>query len=1311
MSVPSWLRTWPKRLNRSGDRTPIRTRRTSVRPRLEALEDRAVPATFTVLNTNDSGAGSLRQAILDANANPGMDTIAFNIPGGGVQTIQPLSALPNITDPVLIDGFTQPGSSPNTLATGDNAVFGIELDGGLAGANTNGLWIASGQCTVRGLVVNRFGGSGVVLGVGDGNTVAGNFLGTDTTGTAARPNRNGLVVYSANNTIGGTSAAARNVVSGNWQNGVTVSDTGASGNVIQGNYIGTDATGLSALGNSNGAALGDGGIGVYLLAGAHGNTIGGTATTARNVISSNAADDIRLTGAGTDHNLIQGNIIGLGVDGARDFGQNYYGGDAFYGIRLQDHASFNTIGGGTAGARNVISGHQFANVASYDGTTGNVIAGNYVGVRADGEAGPFAQGVGVDLAGGACANRVGTDGDGINDVGERNVIAGNGTHQLHIGGSGTNNNWVAGNDFNLNAAGTVQILPPNPQGTIRIDGGAQSNVIGVKGTAANSDERNRILVDSHSGVEIADAGTQFNIIAGNEIGRGGAGPGVVISNAASQNVIGTDGDGNGDAQEGNVIDSDVNEASGAVMIRGSGTNQNVVAGNTIGLDPTGAPIYTLCFGVLIDGGAQNNRVGTNADGTSDALERNVIASEGRGGVRLAGAGTSFNVVAGNFIGTDAAGMAAVGNFNLSLGGGDNVGIVAGASNNTVGGTDLAARNVIAGDAGGPGVRITGGSANVVLGNFIGTDRTGQAPLGNRVGVLVEGGGTANVIGGAAAGAGNVVAFNALFGVGVGDAGATGNVIRGNSIRDNNGPGILLASGGNNGQPAPVLTTGSTSPAGTTVSGTLASPAGTYTLELFANDTADAGGFWEGKAFLGSATVTVGSDGQFTAPGLAPVPAGQNHLTATITDAAGNTSMFSAAFTLVTTQPTTTGLTVSDISSLAGQSVTFTASVTGTGGGSGTPTGTVQFLVDGANFGNPVALVGGGASLATAALSVGPHVIAAVYGGDGNFTGSTSSPTTVSVVAPSSVQGLVWVDFNDDGQVDFGEKAIAGVTVTLTGTDDLGHAVSQTAQTDADGIYSFPNLRPSGAAGYTVTETQPAGFLEGKDSLGLVNGTLTGSAAVQDVFSGVVLPAGGSVCENYNFGERPTTTGAVGTGQTATIGFWQNKNGQALILALNGGSSATQLGHWLAVTFPNLYASLDGTTNAGVAAFYKALFARTAKTAPGGPPKVDAQVLATALAVYVTDQALAGTAAAAYGFQVTATGVGTRTFNVGADGAAFGVANNSAVAVLDLLLAVDAHSHNGLLYDQNGDGQIDSTEASYRTMVNDVFSAINEAGSF
>src|SRR6476660_972465 len=93
--------------------------------------------TFTVSNTADTGTGSLRQAITDANAHSGLDTIAFNIPETGVQTITPATQLPSITSPVTLDGYTQPNSSPNTLANGDNAVLLIEISGAILGNNGN----------------------------------------------------------------------------------------------------------------------------------------------------------------------------------------------------------------------------------------------------------------------------------------------------------------------------------------------------------------------------------------------------------------------------------------------------------------------------------------------------------------------------------------------------------------------------------------------------------------------------------------------------------------------------------------------------------------------------------------------------------------------------------------------------------------------------------------------------------------------------------------------------------------------------------------------------------------------------------------------------------------------------------------------------------------------------------------------------------------------------------------------------------------------------------------------------------------------
>ena len=170
---------------------------------------------YTVTNTTDAGSGSLRQAITDANGHPNInpatpDTISFNIPGAGVQTIIPISILPTITDPVVIDGYTQPGSIPNSLAVGDNSVHLIELSGN--GAAFKALIITAGSSTVRGLVINSFNGNGATVAITlqtlGGNKVEGCFLGLNATGTAAATNRDfGVDIESSpNNTIGGNHA-------------------------------------------------------------------------------------------------------------------------------------------------------------------------------------------------------------------------------------------------------------------------------------------------------------------------------------------------------------------------------------------------------------------------------------------------------------------------------------------------------------------------------------------------------------------------------------------------------------------------------------------------------------------------------------------------------------------------------------------------------------------------------------------------------------------------------------------------------------------------------------------------------------------------------------------------------------------------------------------------------------------------------------------------------------------------------------------------------------------------------------------------
>ena len=212
----------------------------------------------SVSNTDDHGPGSLRQAIVDANDNANVggvpDEIDFDIPGSGLQVISPVIGLPPITDPVVIDGYTQPGSSPNTVLDGDSATLLIVLDGSLD-AFADGLQLYAGNSTVRGLVINQFT-IGINVSSPGGNVIEGNFIGTDATGLVDLGNTDaGIAVRdSPDNRIGGTMPEARNVISGtkvsflNTGQGIAITGPSSIGNLVQGNFIGTDATGTQALG-------------------------------------------------------------------------------------------------------------------------------------------------------------------------------------------------------------------------------------------------------------------------------------------------------------------------------------------------------------------------------------------------------------------------------------------------------------------------------------------------------------------------------------------------------------------------------------------------------------------------------------------------------------------------------------------------------------------------------------------------------------------------------------------------------------------------------------------------------------------------------------------------------------------------------------------------------------------------------------------------------------------------------------------------------------------------------------------------------
>ncbi len=267
--------------------------------------------TFTVTTTSDSGAGSLRQAILDTNDIPGADNINFNIPSSGVRTIFPRSELPQITDTVTIDGYCQPGASTNTLAKGTNAILKIQLDGSSAGNFADGLSFGSGASNsiVKGLVINRFGGDGIDMFDARDMRIEGNFIGTDSSGTLDLGNGlNGVLVHgnSTSNAIGGTSRFQRNLISGNIE-GITL-NFNAERNEVLGNLVGTKKDGISPLGNEF--------AGVVAL-GAD-NFVGDFSQSGANTIAFNGGNGVSVSVSSAAGNRILSNSIfsngRLGID-------------------------------------------------------------------------------------------------------------------------------------------------------------------------------------------------------------------------------------------------------------------------------------------------------------------------------------------------------------------------------------------------------------------------------------------------------------------------------------------------------------------------------------------------------------------------------------------------------------------------------------------------------------------------------------------------------------------------------------------------------------------------------------------------------------------------------------------------------------------------------------------------------------------------------------------------------------------------------------------------------------------------------------
>jgi hypothetical protein len=864
------------------------------------LREGGLAATLTVSTIDDSGAGSLRQAILDANVSADADTIAFSISGAGPHTLALASRLPDITQPLTMDGFTQSGASPNTLAEGNNAVVQIRLDG--AGAfGANGLRLRAPGCVVRGLSITRFAGEGVQI-IGASNCmVSGNFIGLAPDGTARANNGSGVQIFdTSGNRIGGTSPADRNVLSGNFTAGVHLIGVGASNNVVEGNFIGTSLDGTAARANFVN--------GIYVQDSPR-NRIGGTTPSARNVISGNSPHGIEVNGAGSVNNVIVGNFIGPNVSGTTGLvSQN--------GVNI-DGGSATRVGGSAAGEPNIISGNNGSGVRIGSAASGNQVLGNRIGVSSTGSplsnGGPgiFIRGSGNRLGGISAGegNEIANNAPGIEiELGTGNAIRGNSIHDnrprfLVFGGLGidlapfgvTDNDAGDGDggvnmlqNFPLLTAASASGGNTRVQGTLNSrpaaaydldfysspDCDASGHGEGMKylgSTSMTTDDSGLGRFDVT--LPVAAEGRQITATAtdaeGNTSEFSPCFAASVVQPPQTFIVTNTNDSGPGslrqallDAQASpasanNVVAFNISPAAGRPSLAGDSEGEPL----TIRLS---TPLATIFEGVTIDGFTQDgstpntssaghnakwcirlegNELGAGVNGLTlgapGCVVRGLELSGFRGfGIRVTQEGDS-SLIAGCHIAENQSGGLLI----------DNV------SNVTIGGSAPEDRNVI--HRNGPGVQISGAQAadNVVIGNWIGPDTTGAGGSGNLgEGVLITDSAQDNHIGGAAVGEGNRIAFNARSAVNF--FGGTGNECIGNSIANNLG-GIELSFGANGGIVPPAVTAGTILADGTRCAGTVLGRSGaTYTIHAYAARRP----FGDAEIYLGASTAVMDASG-------------------------------------------------------------------------------------------------------------------------------------------------------------------------------------------------------------------------------------------------------------------------------------------------------------------------------------------------------------------------------------------------------------------------------------------------------------------
>ncbi len=456
--MPSRLRSFLPgiRGHRRAVRPAGRRKTSAASPRLEPLEDRTLPSTFYVTNSNDAGKGSLRQAILDSDAKAGSNRIVFRI--NGPTEIDLLSPLPAITNPVTIDGTSQKGYAGQPL---------VVVNGLQAGAAADGLDVETDHVSITGLEIENFQGNGIVI---DGPAANHTRVVSD---VIFNNGRSGVKIVNSDHNVVGASRQS-DVISNNGGDGVFITGAGSVLNRVAHDFIGTLGDGSTAAGN--------GVNGVEIDQGASANTVTG------NVIGANGGTGVWVHDAGTTNNNVRGNYIGTDAAGDTDLG------NGANGVAIGFGASGNRVYGG-----NVIGGNTGTGVFLFgSGTTGNLVSGNFLGTDRTGTLNLGNSLRGVDIRDGADGNTV-----------SRNVIAFNGDYGVLV--DNASQETILSNSFFANGVGGIGLFDgannneAAPVLNTAVDPGTHTN---LAGTVAETNSRVYLQVfkDGPNGQELVFSG-------------------------------------------------------------------------------------------------------------------------------------------------------------------------------------------------------------------------------------------------------------------------------------------------------------------------------------------------------------------------------------------------------------------------------------------------------------------------------------------------------------------------------------------------------------------------------------------------------------------------------------------------------------------------------------------------------------------------------------------------------------------------------------------------------------------------------------